>query len=1812
MNRLAVALIIGSLVAHGQISTASDARISAQIASYAILPLTFEPNQGQASPNTRFVSHGLGYSLLLDPGEVSFIFRSPNKKGQSSDSAMILSTSVDETRFGLRLEHADQGAAVNGLDPQPGKSNYFLGNNPAKWLSNVPHYKRVQMSEIYPGIDVVFYGSRQQLEYDFIVAPGASPDEIELRAEGADSVLLDASENLVIGLHGSQAVFQKPVVYQENNGQRQTVSGHYVLADGGNITFEIGPYDHSRALIIDPVLSYSLILGGSISPTTPGDPGTIAFGLAVDSQGNAYISGATCAVDFPSTSGTPHPAGGGPIGTPCDDAFITKLNPTGTALVYSTYLGGSNRDGAARIAIDGTGAAYVTGVTASSDFPTTSGAAQTTFGGGTCTFGFFTTPCSDAFVSKISADGSKLVYSTLLGGSQMDGGIAIAVDINGNAYVGGFTSSTNFPVTSSALQKTYGGGSFDGFVAKLNPTGTSLVYSTYLGGNAGDDVVGLAIDSLGATYVAGGTHSSNFPVTTGAFQTALASGARENAHVSKINSAGSALVYSTYLGGSQKDFATDLVVDGSGNAYVVGATSSSNFPVTSGAFQKTFGGDSGFGCANLELTCGDAFVTKINPTGTGLVFSTYLGGNQDDGAMSIVLDSTDNVWITGASGSSNFPFTADAYHKAAGAFVANLDSTGSKLLFSSGVGTGIGNGSDLGMGIALDKNGNIYAVGQQGDSPIFPVTPGAFQSICQTINPTAFAVKFAPGSGRSGVQLSTQSLTFPLPGNIIASQSVGSTSPPQMVTVTNNGNAALDLALSFGRSGQLCTPLGFTETDDCGSSIAPSASCNINVSYSPLTPTSVGTNLIIQDNAPDGPHLVSLQGTVGVPELLISPSPENFGGVPLGQSSSGGGVQLKDINFVPFSVSSATITGTNAGDFTIVGNTCSSTTTSCFISVSLKPSASGTRTATLNIADTTPGSPHHVTLTGTGTSGPIVAPLFAPLFSAQAVGTTSAAQTVTVQNVGSSTLHVSGVTVSGDYIISNGCTSGVAPNNTCQISVSFKPTAPGTRTGTLTITDDAFDSPQSVPLSGSGTNGTSPILQVTPNGGAPGNSVFGNTSIGLSNLGGFNVNNIGSGTLSLSSAVASGDFSASMNGSACSSISSSFSACSINVTFTPTAAGVRNSTLTITSNAPGSPQSFPLTGTGVLAPVASISPPSVSFGDQDISTTSTPRAVTVTNTGGSSLAVSSIHTTAGFLQSSNCGTVAAGAHCTIMVSYAPTVNGSSSGTLTINDNAVGRSQSIGLYGNGISGTPAASLYPNSLTFATQTVGTTSPSQAITLSSSGSAALSIAGIVAGGSFAQTNNCPASLAAGTTCTINVSFKPTTSTTITGALKVTDNGVSSPQEIPISGTGTGTAATLSISPSQLTFANQNVGTTSAAQTATVTNTGQVTINFTSITVSGNDPNDFAQTNTCGSSLAVGAHCTISATFTPTTTGNRIAGVFLTDNASGSPQSLVLSGTGVSSGTPVVSLTPTSLTFSTQAIGTASTAKMVAVKNTGTASLSISAISITGTNAGDFTQTHTCGSSLAAGASCSVSITFKPTASGSRTASLSISDNASGSPQKVSISGTGTTAKLSPTSVNFGTVVIGVTSGAKTVTLTNVGTTALTITSISITGTNAADFSQTHTCTSSLAAAASCTISVKFKPTASGARTAVLSIADNAAGSPQTVPLTGTGTTAKLSPTSLSFGTITVGTSSAAKTITLTNVGTTSLSISSIAITGTNAGDFSQTHTCGSSLAPAASCTINVTFKPTVSGARSALLAVTDNAAGSPQKVTLSGSGS
>jgi len=694
------------------VAAVGDARVSE---TYGKLPLHFEANRGQTHADVRFLARGPGYSLYLTPGEVVLLLARPNpdrKRNWHHDrQRRAARAQVISDVIRMNLMGAAPAPLVTGLDELHGKANYFIGNDPAQWRTNVPTYAKVQYRNVYPGIDLVYYGNQRQLEYDFIVAPGADPKKIVLGFKGADKLAIDAQGELVLHAAGGAIRQHKPVIYQEMDGVRTEIEGGYVLKGAKRVGFQVAAYDHTRPLVIDPVLSYSTYLAGSGH-----DAGR---GIAVDAAGNAYVTGLTLSNDFPTTPGAFQTT----LASGSTDVFVTRFNPTGSGLVYSTYLGGNSFDEEAfGIAVDVDGNAYVTGWTNSGNFPTTPGSFQPTGGG-------------DAFVTKLDPTGSALVYSTYLGGSGGDRGLGIAVDAAKNAYVTGYTDSTNFPTSPGAFQTTFAGGGFYGtdvFVTKLNPTGSGLVYSTFLGGSDDDLGHGIAVDADGNAYVTGFTASTDFPTTSGVFQSAHAGGSAHDccgggpydAFVTKLNPAGSGLVYSTYLGGSSVDVGIGIAVDASGHAYVTGYTGSSNLPITPGAFQSAFAGSY------------DAFATKLNPAGSGLVYSSYLGGIGSDVGLGIAVDAGGNAYVTGNTNSPNFPTTPGAFQptfvggnfggggdSSGDGFVTKIGPTGSFLVYSSFLG---GSNFDEGRGIAVDAADNAYVTGVT-NSPNFPTTPGGFQ-----------------------------------------------------------------------------------------------------------------------------------------------------------------------------------------------------------------------------------------------------------------------------------------------------------------------------------------------------------------------------------------------------------------------------------------------------------------------------------------------------------------------------------------------------------------------------------------------------------------------------------------------------------------------------------------------------------------------------------------------------------------------------------------------------------------------------------------------------------------------------------------------------------------------------------------------------------------------------------------------------------------------------------------------------------------------------------------------------------------------------
>lgn len=695
--------------------------------TYGKLPMMFQANAGQTDARVNFTARGAGYSLFLTSTESVFVIsrresESKESRWNESDSERSAKAmrQAEQSVLRMKLVGANPDAAVTGMDEMVTKVSYFVGSDPSKWHAAVPAFGRVRYSEIYPGIDLVYYGNQRQLEYDFVVTPGADCGRISLAFEGAEKVEVEETSGDLL-LHTSLGVLRQhqPQIYQEVNGARRMIPGRYVKRTGGEIGFTVASYDRDKTLVIDPTLAYSTFLGGSgaTQGTLLGDNSNA---MAADGAGNVYVTGITTSPDFPITPGsyqTTYP------GSTC--AYVTKLNPSGTALVYSTYLSGASAFG---IAVDGSGNAYVTGATNSASFSTTPGAYQPTNHAGSL---------GNAFITKLDPSGAALVYSTYLGGTGAsdpsritggDVGTGIAVDPSGNVCIAGTTYSQDFPTSPGAFQITNKANNALNrrtiFVTRLNSTGTALIYSTYLGGTALEGSSGVAVDASGNAYVTGDTDSTDFPTTAGAFRTTFP-GFRSGI-ATKLNPTGTALAYSTYLGGTSNGPTRPraITIDASGNAYLAGVTQSSSYPTTFGSFRKSF-------CGGFS----DAFVTKLNQDGSALVYSTHLcgpnfaGGDNADDAWGIAVDAAGNAYVTGYTNSDTFPVTPDAYQtKCAGfsdAFLSKIDPTGATLLYSTFLG---GAQFDQGYaGVGVDNAGHAYVAGITG-SPEFPTTPGAFQT----------------------------------------------------------------------------------------------------------------------------------------------------------------------------------------------------------------------------------------------------------------------------------------------------------------------------------------------------------------------------------------------------------------------------------------------------------------------------------------------------------------------------------------------------------------------------------------------------------------------------------------------------------------------------------------------------------------------------------------------------------------------------------------------------------------------------------------------------------------------------------------------------------------------------------------------------------------------------------------------------------------------------------------------------------------------------------------------------------------------------
>jgi uncharacterized repeat protein (TIGR01451 family) len=854
------------------------------------LPLSFEPNLGQSNESVKFISRGSGYGLFLTSSEAVFVLRTNEQVSQKkkplddnlnvSHSALRSHGATSARVLRLRLLGANKHSRARGLDELPGRQNYFIGNDPKKWRTNVPTYRKVRYEDVYAGISLTYYGNQRQLEYDFEIAPGADPTTIRLGFNERVRPQIAPNGDLVLVTGAVEVREQRPVVYQQINGERSLVDGRYVLRGKRQVGFEIGPYDRTRPLVIDPTLVYSTYLGGG------GDD--LGSSIAVDQNNDIYVAGTTSSTNFPLMN----PAYSANAGL--SDIFVTKINAAGTSVVYSTYVGGSGFDRGDGITVDSSGNTYVVGRvdSTSTDFPTTPGSFASTYRGGDF----------DGVVFKLNGQGNGLVYSGFLGGEENDSTEGVAVDANGNAYVTGGTKSSGFPTTVNAYQGTRAGDT-DAFLTKINSAGAGLLYSTFLGGSAADRGSGVAIDSGGNAYVGGFTSSPDFP-TQNAFQDTFAGSF--DAFIARFDtnqSGPSSLVFCSYLGGIADDKGNGIALDSSGNnAYVVGQTASNNFPVLNPA-QPASGGNF------------DAFIAKVSNAGAK-VYATYLGGSGDDRGTGIAVNSSGSAYVTGFTSSTNFPTVSPlqiANGGGADAFVAKLNSAGSAFLYSTYLG-GSANESTASTvtstnPIALDASSNAYVTGYTSSTnfptaaPLQAANAGGQDAFIAKIGDPApaadYSISATPGShsispGNSADYTVTATPVGGFTGNIslsVSGQSNDSTvsfnppsititdaspqsstmtvnttgaTPPGTYTLTINtisGNLQHSTSVQLIVQGAQSVNLNLTKTASPNPGIAlANLTYRITVTNNGPSP---GTNVSMTDTLPGGVNFVSATPTQG-------------------------------------------------------------------------------------------------------------------------------------------------------------------------------------------------------------------------------------------------------------------------------------------------------------------------------------------------------------------------------------------------------------------------------------------------------------------------------------------------------------------------------------------------------------------------------------------------------------------------------------------------------------------------------------------------------------------------------------------------------------------------------------------------------------------------------------------------------------------------------------------------------------------------------------------------------------------------------------
>jgi Abnormal spindle-like microcephaly-assoc'd, ASPM-SPD-2-Hydin/Beta-propeller repeat len=1519
------------------------------------LPLIFEENHGQAPQQYQYLSHYNGMETMFLRGGVDFLLPEATK---------------DHQRLGMRFVGLDAASRVAATDLLKSHTNYLLGADSSRWIRAIPNYGQVEYKSIYPGVDLVFYGNGSKLEHDFQIAAGADPSAIRFRLEGAEGVDLSSSGDLQIHLHEGTLILDKPMAYQLTPSGRKPVSAAFAIAKNGEIKFQVGAYDRKRPLIIDPALSYATYL----------DKLSVYVGaIATDASGATYITGITFSSSYPVTSGA--------FQTACvacasnqPAVFVTKLDATGTSQVYSTFLGGSAYSQSFGLAVDGNGNAVVVGYTQSTDFPVKNPVGSGTVATGT-QFGF---------ISSLTADGSALNYSSLLGGgnqpyqSSTTIANAVAVDAAGNAYISGTTDSPVFPVTTGALN--FGIPQYPAaiaFVSKFVPAGT-LGYSSLIGdveqqnGGVGPaEVSGIAVDPQGSAYITGAA-GALWPTTAGVYsRTTPGAPSNRSAFVTKLAPDASSLIYSTFLGAG---IGMSVALDSNQDAFLTGMPDQPTFPVTSNAYLST-----------MHDCC--AFLSELSPDGSQLLYSTFLGSNTGYGniySTGLSLDRNANIWVVGSTTDYAFPLLnplqsipAQSYlFPANNGFVSQFDPTGTTLKFS----TFFGGNSPGVNGIALDANGKAHIAGTTA-SGIY-TTPGAFEGSL-TVPPQnvqylyGYAALIDPGKDSSSLCLNTTEVDF----SYVPVQ----TTATQTITVTNCGSASLSVDSIQSSDPVFTVPAG---SNHCGSATAPGASCTLDITFAPTSSMSYSSTLTFTSNASIPTASIPVTGVGAVPIASLSSSSIPFSPLLVGQVSGPALVYIQNNGHANLTVD-LTHTSIN-GDFAYTVSSCTSPISpggTCFFNVTFGPTQSGNRTGTFTIVTNDPSNPTlAVALNGTAFAAypiPSISSFDSPTIP---VGTSP----VNIQIFGNnffptSVVRINGqpqqTTYSSDTLL-NAVVDPALRTALGELSVTvFNPTPGGgeSASSTLTLYQSLQIGPSSV-VSVPGSNllyvaipasavpNANTIMPIDPATGTPGTPIpVGNDPrlLAPSDDGKYLY------------VALSGDQTVQRINLQTQTVERTFP-------FSPNPFCQGCSILAATDlhAVPGSPQEV------VLAQGSMIS----LFNDGGLvnytPTTYTEQIPAITSFAfaGDPLTIYSLPFTNSFFSiinlnnsglsySRNTGTNPGG-------SILPGSQVISDGTLLYTSaGQVWDPSTQAQVGSFPVTTYNATSYPNLYSLILdKTLGTIygigdqsygSNSSALTISAYGQKSLSVTGTLA---FPQVGYPDAGNL--------VRWGANGFAFIAAGANLTDQELYLTRSSVLAPTQPNPAPTLgAISPTSAM---------AGSSTLALALTGTNFIPTSTVTWNGAALQTTYISSTQLSAVVPDSDLTQSGT----------ASVTVTNPAPGGGTSSALVFTIIPT-VPKVSLSTSSVSFGDIALGASSSAQSITITNGGTGALSIASIAASG----DFSQANNCGTTLAINATCQVSVIFTPTGTGQRTGALTITDNASGSPQAVSLTGNGTEqATISP----------------------------------------------------------------------------------------------------------------------------------------------------------------------------------------------------------